>query len=221
VSDAGSEQAGRFEATCSVNGREVVLAGHPMDRLLDLLRDGLGLTGTKEGCGEGECGACTVLVDGEPALSCLIPLLQCAGRRIETVEGIAADAAARPLLDRIVAAGGVQCGACTPGIAVTAWALLRDGSRPTREEAQRALAGNLCRCTGYEAILGALIAAPAEAGPERMARGTAEAGASEEGPLAPAASELGIEARKPAAPERMPLREKPGTAGTEHAEPRS
>jgi aerobic carbon-monoxide dehydrogenase small subunit len=155
----------RFEAACTVNGQEVVLAGHPMDRLLDALRDGLALTGTKEGCGEGECGACTVLMDGEPVLSCLVPLLQCAGRRIETVEGVAAEEAARPLLDRIVEAGGVQCGACTPGIAVTAWALVSRNPHPDRAEARRALAGNLCRCTGYEGILRAV--APEGQGRER------------------------------------------------------
>jgi aerobic-type carbon monoxide dehydrogenase small subunit (CoxS/CutS family) len=188
VSGAGNGPGGRCEAACTINGREVVLAGHPMDRLLDLLRDGLGLTGTKEGCGEGECGACTVLMDGEPALSCLVPLVQCAGRRIETVEAIAADPAARPLFDRIVAAGGVQCGACTPGIAVTAWALLRHGARPTREEAQRALAGNLCRCTGYEAILAALVAEPDPATAQSSARGTPEAAAATGG-LAPGPAE--------------------------------
>jgi aerobic-type carbon monoxide dehydrogenase small subunit (CoxS/CutS family) len=126
-----------------------------MDRLLDVLRGPLGLTGTKEGCGEGECGACTVLLDGEPVLSCLVPLFQCAGRTIETVEGIA-EGRARELLERFVAAGGVQCGACTPGIVVTACALLDENPAPDREEARRALAGNLCRCTGYEGILRAL-----------------------------------------------------------------
>jgi len=144
-----------MRAACTVNGREVVLEGAPMARLLDLVREQLALTGTKEGCGEGECGACTVLLDGEPALSCLVPLLQCEGRRIETVEGLAAGAA-RPFLERFVAAGGVQCGACTPGIVVTAWALLARRPAPTRDEARAALAGNLCRCTGYEAILRAV-----------------------------------------------------------------
>jgi carbon-monoxide dehydrogenase small subunit len=142
----------------TVNGHPVTISGHPMERLLDLLREWLGLAGTKEGCGEGECGACTVLLDGEPALSCLVPLAQCAGRRIETIEGVARDPRAAALLDRLVAGGGVQCGACTPGIVVTAWALLRRNPQPTRQEARRALAGNLCRCTGYEGILRALVA---------------------------------------------------------------
>jgi carbon-monoxide dehydrogenase small subunit len=141
--------------TFSVNGREVTVEGAPMDRLLDVLRGPIGLTGTKEGCGEGECGACTVLLDSEPVLSCLVPLFQCSGRKVETVEAVAAGPA-KELLERFVAAGGVQCGACTPGIVVTAWALMEGNPAPDREEARRALAGNLCRCTGYEGILRAL-----------------------------------------------------------------
>jgi aerobic carbon-monoxide dehydrogenase small subunit len=139
----------------TLNNQPVEVDGHPMERLLDVVRERLGLTGTKEGCGEGECGACTVLMDGEPVLSCLVPLFQCGGRRIETVEGIA-EGEAREFLDRFVATGGVQCGACTPGIVVTAWALLQRNPEPSREEAREALAGNLCRCTGYEGILRAL-----------------------------------------------------------------
>jgi aerobic carbon-monoxide dehydrogenase small subunit len=138
-----------------LNGRPAAVDGAPMERLLDALRGPLGLTGTKEGCGEGECGACTVLLDGEPVLSCLVPLFQCAGRRIETIESIA-EGPRREVLDRFVAAGGVQCGACTPGIVVTACALLDEIPAPDREEVRRALAGNLCRCTGYEGILRAL-----------------------------------------------------------------
>jgi carbon-monoxide dehydrogenase small subunit len=143
----------------SVNSGAAEVDGHAMERLLDVLRERLGLTGTKEGCGEGECGACTVLMDGEPVLSCLVPLLQCEGRRIETVEGIA-EGPAREFLERFVATGGVQCGACTPGIVVTAWALLERNPAPSREEAREALAGNLCRCTGYEGILRAICAEP-------------------------------------------------------------
>ena len=134
-----------------VNGEAIVVEGHPMARLLDILRDELDLIGTKEGCGEGECGACTVLMNGEPVLSCLIPRIQCAGATIETVEGLAAPEA-QAFLEGFVSDGGVQCGACTPGIIVTAWALLRDNPDPSRQEVQAALAGNLCRCTGYEGI---------------------------------------------------------------------
>ena len=141
---------------CVVNGGGVELGGRPLDRLLDVLREQLGLTGTKEGCGEGECGACTVLLDGEPVLSCLVPLAQCGGRTIETVEGVASRPEAQAMLERFVATGGVQCGACTPGIIVTAWAMLGREPDPGREEVRRALAGNLCRCTGYEGIFRAL-----------------------------------------------------------------
>jgi carbon-monoxide dehydrogenase small subunit len=147
-----------------LNGQPAEADGHPMARLLDVLREQLGRTGTKEGCGEGECGACTVLLDGEPVLSCLIPLFQCEGCRIETVEGIAAGDSVplRETLERFVATGGVQCGACTPGIVVTLAALLERNETPSREEAREALAGNLCRCTGYEGILRALLPAETE-----------------------------------------------------------
>jgi carbon-monoxide dehydrogenase small subunit len=140
----------------TVNGESVEVDGHAMERLLDVLRTQLGLTGTKEGCGEGECGACTVLLDGEPVLSCLVPLLQCTGRQIETVESLS-EGPARTFLERFVATGGVQCGACTPGIVVTAWALLQKNPAPTDAETREALAGNLCRCTGYEGILRAVV----------------------------------------------------------------
>ena len=143
----------------SLNGQPVEADGHPMERLLDVVRERFGLTGTKEGCGEGECGACTVLMDGEPVLSCLVPLFQCGGKRIETAEGIA-EGPAREVLERFVATGGVQCGACTPGIVVTAWALLQRNPEPGREEVREALAGNLCRCTGYEGILRAFSREP-------------------------------------------------------------
>jgi len=140
-----------------INGERRVVEAEPMARLLDVLREALALPGTKEGCGEGECGACTVLADGRPVLSCLVPIFQCEGWEVETVEGLAAGEA-RPLFERLVAEGGVQCGACTPGIAVTAWALLRRDPHPEREAVRQALAGNLCRCTGYEGILRTLAA---------------------------------------------------------------
>ncbi|MGH9330785.1 MAG: (2Fe-2S)-binding protein [Vicinamibacterales bacterium] len=149
-----SEPKGGAPYRFTVNGVDHAIEGAPMERLLDVLRERLRLTGTKEGCGEGECGACTVLVDGEPVLSCLVPLCQVDGRRVQTVEGIAGDA--RVFLDRFVESGGVQCGACTPGIIVTAWALLARRETPSRAEARDALAGNLCRCTGYEGILRAI-----------------------------------------------------------------
>jgi aerobic-type carbon monoxide dehydrogenase small subunit (CoxS/CutS family) len=140
----------------TVNGRRLTVDVHPMERLLDVLRDELGLVGTKEGCGEGECGACTVLIDDELALSCLVPVIQCEGRHIETVEGIAEREDAQEFLGRFVDLGGVQCGACTPGVIVTAWKLIQEKTRREPEAVRTALAGNLCRCTGYEAILRAV-----------------------------------------------------------------
>ncbi|MGH9379344.1 MAG: (2Fe-2S)-binding protein [Thermoanaerobaculia bacterium] len=147
-----------MKARLTVNGTAREVSGPPLERLLDVLREQLGATGTKEGCGEGECGACTVLLDGEPVLSCLVPLAQCDGRDVVTVEGLADDPGARAFMERFVASGGVQCGACTPGIIVTSWALLRGRPDPTREEVREALAGNLCRCTGYEGIFRAMTA---------------------------------------------------------------
>lgn len=140
----------------TLNDRHVAVESHPLDRLLDVLRWQFELTGTKEGCGEGECGACTVLLAGEPVLSCLVPMLQVSGKSVRTVEAITEDPEAQAFLERFVEEGGTQCGACTPGIIVTGWSLSRQRSAPSREVIQSALAGNLCRCTGYEAILRAL-----------------------------------------------------------------
>ncbi len=134
-----------------LNGERIEVEAPPMSRLLDVLRRELGLTGTKEGCGEGECGACTVLLEDVPVLSCLLPLVQCEGRRVDTIEGLARSEAG-PLIERLVSLGGVQCGACTPGIVVATCALLRQTENPTRAQVAQALAGNLCRCTGYEGI---------------------------------------------------------------------
>ncbi|GIW71252.1 MAG: carbon-monoxide dehydrogenase small subunit [Planctomycetota bacterium] len=140
----------------TVNGEPRCWQGEPMARLLDVLRYELGLTGTKEGCGEGECGACTVLLDGEPVCACLVPMLQCEGRAVQTIEGLGGADRLEPVQRAFVEAGGVQCGACTPGLVLTAWALLQREPRPDRARMREALAGNLCRCTGYERILRAL-----------------------------------------------------------------
>jgi len=135
-----------------LNGTDVEIDVHPMRRLLDVLREDCGLTGTKEGCGEGECGACTVLVDGEAVVSCLVPFTQVDGCSVETIEGTQAQALQRAFMDHI----GAQCGICTPGMILAAMSL---GADPTRKQMQEALAGNLCRCTGYEAIFRAIRAA--------------------------------------------------------------
>jgi carbon-monoxide dehydrogenase small subunit len=148
----------------TVNGKRRRVRVPPMKRLLDVLREECGLTGTKEGCGEGECGACTVLMDGVPVNSCLVPAVQAAGVRIVTVEGLAKGPALSVLQRAFVERGGTQCGSCTPGILVTAHALLRraKGRVPGDGEVREALAGNLCRCTGYQMIVNAVRAAARE-----------------------------------------------------------
>jgi aerobic-type carbon monoxide dehydrogenase small subunit (CoxS/CutS family) len=139
-----------------LNGRKVELEGDPMARLLDVLREDAGLIGTKEGCGEGECGSCSILLDGDVVCSCLVPLFQVQGRKLRTVEGLERKGELNKLQEAFVTEGGVQCGACTPGILMTAQALLSSNSKPTREQIRVALGGNLCRCTGYERIFRAI-----------------------------------------------------------------
>jgi aerobic-type carbon monoxide dehydrogenase small subunit (CoxS/CutS family) len=136
------------------------LAGVPTHHtLLEALRYGLGLTGTKQGCDKGDCGACTVLLDGEPVLSCIAPVWEAEGREVTTVEGIAGPEGLHPLQLAFDAYGAAQCGFCTPGVLMSAYALLSHNARPTRPEIREALAGNLCRCTGYTKIFDAVEAA--------------------------------------------------------------
>ncbi len=133
----------------------------PAETLLTVVRTRLGLTGTKEACVEGECGACTVLLDGRPIDSCILPALAVEGRAVTTIEGISGpDSPTTPLQDALVAAGGIQCGFCTPGFVVTLTALLAETPSPTEQEVRSALAGNLCRCTGYEQIVAAVLELP-------------------------------------------------------------
>ena len=132
------------------------LEAPPIKRLLDVLREDLSLTGTKEGCGEGECGACSVLVDGEVINSCLVPVCQVQGSSIVTVEGLASDGRLDPLQRAFLECGGAQCGICTPGMLIAARALLDENAHPSREEIKEAIAGNLCRCTGYIKIIDAI-----------------------------------------------------------------
>jgi carbon-monoxide dehydrogenase small subunit len=143
------------EVRCIVNGVEHALQVPPMARLLDVLREELRLTGTKEGCGEGECGACSVLVDGELTNSCLVPVLQVDGARITTIEGVAAPAVQRAFIE----CGGAQCGICTPGMILATVSLLDRHPHPTLDEIRNELAGNLCRCTGYMRIIEAVVEA--------------------------------------------------------------
>ncbi len=144
---------------CRVNGSDVTLEGHPMARLLDVLRSELRLTGTKEGCGEGECGACAVLMNGELVNSCLVPLLHAEGATIVTIEGVSDEPAMRAVQEAFIACGGAQCGICTPGMVLAAVSLLQRHGRPTDDQIREGLAGNLCRCTGYMRIVEAVRAA--------------------------------------------------------------
>jgi aerobic-type carbon monoxide dehydrogenase small subunit (CoxS/CutS family) len=137
----------------TLNGRRVNVAAHPLKRLLDVLREECALTGTKEGCGEGECGACTVLIDGEPVNSCLVPFAQVDCAEVRTIEGLGGR---HPLQRAFLEQGGAQCGICTPGMIMAAVAL---GPSPSLAQMRTGLAGNLCRCTGYEAIYRSIRAA--------------------------------------------------------------
>jgi carbon-monoxide dehydrogenase small subunit len=140
----------------TINGKTRTVKAHPMKRLLDVLREDCGLTGTKEGCGEGECGACTVLIDGVPVDACIVPLAHAEGRRVTTIEGAALSKPGRALQEAFVVHGGAQCGICTPGMILAAAPLKRGASL---EEIKTALAGNLCRCTGYPAIFRSVTSA--------------------------------------------------------------
>ena len=145
----------------TVNGAPAEVSAPPMSRLLDVLRGPLGLTGTKEGCGEGECGACSVLLDGLPVNSCLVAAGQCEGRTVTTVEGLGLKDELSPLQRCFIEDGGAQCGICTPGMLVAAESLLRSNKNPTEADVRDAIAGNLCRCTGYQRIIDAILHAAA------------------------------------------------------------
>jgi len=155
----------RIGVTLNVNGRARRVRVPPMKRLLDVLREDCGLTGAKEGCGEGECGACTVLLNGDPVNACLVPAVHADGARIVTVEGLERRGKLAPLQRAFADLGAAQCGICTPGMLLTAVALLARsrGRVPGEEEVRTALAGNLCRCTGYQRIVDAVRAAAAPA----------------------------------------------------------
>jgi len=145
-----------------VNGIERELAVRPNATLLEVLRDDLQLTGAKEGCGEGACGGCTVLVDGQPLRSCLTLALEMEGREVTTVEGLARNGQLSPVQRAFVEHGAVQCGFCTPGMIISATALLAHNPDPSEEEVRQALSGNICRCTGYAKIVEAVLAAAQE-----------------------------------------------------------
>jgi aerobic-type carbon monoxide dehydrogenase small subunit (CoxS/CutS family) len=151
-----------YQAVLAVNGVAYPINVEPHRSLLWTLRTELGLTGSKEGCDDSECGACMVLVDGRPVNSCSYLALQADGREITTVEGLASGGELHPLQQAFLNAGGVQCGFCTPGMLISATALLRENPTPTEDEVRLALAGNLCRCTGYQKIVTAVLSAAGE-----------------------------------------------------------
>jgi carbon-monoxide dehydrogenase small subunit len=153
------EHRGKTEISFTVNGERKTVYAFPMERLLDVVRQQLGLTGAKEGCGEGECGSCSVLMDGTLVNSCLVPVLQVEGASIVTIEGLAQAAPLRTLQEAFLACGGAQCGICTPGMILAAFHLLNKKPKPTLEEIKEGLSGNLCRCTGYVQILEAVASA--------------------------------------------------------------
>lgn len=151
-----------------VNGDRRSVQAPPMKRLLDVLREDLQLTGAKEGCGEGECGSCSVRLNGELVNSCLVPVLQAHGAKIQTVEGLAIDGDLHPLQQAFLQCGGAQCGICTPGMLMAATHLLASNPHPTMHEIREGLAGNLCRCTGFKRIFDSVISVAAQT-PESIA----------------------------------------------------
>jgi carbon-monoxide dehydrogenase small subunit len=153
------EGRARAEISFAVNGEPKTVRAYPMERLLDVLRQQLQLTGTKEGCGEGECGSCAVLMDGILVNSCLVPVLQAAGSSVVTIEGLAPGQTLHVLQEAFLECGGAQCGVCTPGMILAAVHLLNGTPGPTLEEIREGLSGNLCRCTGYSQIVDAVAEA--------------------------------------------------------------
>jgi len=158
MSETSPDRA-KCEISLTVNGKLITVGVHAMERLLDVLRHEFGLTGTKEGCGEGECGSCSVLMDGMLVNSCLIPALQANGADVVTIEGLASDGQLRALQQAFLDCGGAQCGICTPGMILAAFHLLKNKPRPTMQEVREGLSGNLCRCTGYMQIFEAVAEA--------------------------------------------------------------
>jgi carbon-monoxide dehydrogenase small subunit len=153
------EAVNKIDIDCMVNGERRHVRAFPMARLLDVLREEMNLTGTKEGCGEGECGACAVLLDGAIINSCLLPAIEADGAEIRTIEGIAQGDQLNTVQEAFLQCGGAQCGICTPGMVIASIALLERHPHPTDAEIREGLAGNLCRCTGYQKIFAAVVRA--------------------------------------------------------------
>ena len=173
MSDEEIFGADRISVACEVNGRAVTLEVFPFARLLDVLREDLHLTGTKEGCGEGECGACSVMLDGVLVNSCLVPVAQVAGAKLKTIEGVASGEQLHAVQEAFIECGGAQCGICTPGMVLAAVNLLERTPEPTEADIRDGLAGNLCRCTGYMKIFESVVRACRKEEPQRH-RGTEE-----------------------------------------------
>lgn len=146
----------------NINEEVLDTEADPSDSLLDVLRENLRLTGTKKGCNEGECGSCTVMLDGKPVISCLVLIADARDKKITTIEGLSREGQLHPIQHHMIHRGGVQCGYCTPGVIMSAYALLREKLNPTREEIRLAISGNICRCTGYNKIVEAIEAAAAD-----------------------------------------------------------
>ncbi len=157
----------KINVSMTINGKEIVLSTYPNRTLLEVLRDDLGLTGAKEGCGIGECGACSVIMDGRLVNSCLVLIGKADGSKIETIEGLGVDGHMSPIQEAFVKKGAVQCGYCTPGMIMAAKSLLDKNPDPTKEEIVEALSGNLCRCTGYVQIIEAVKEAASKKGAGR------------------------------------------------------
>lgn len=162
-----AETVAKIRVRCSVNGKPVALEAYPMERLLDVVREQLHLTGTKEGCGEGECGACAVELNGDLVNSCLVPVLQVEGMKIRTIEGVASSDGLHAVQQSFLERGGAQCGICTPGMILAAVNLLDRNPSPSEVEIREGLAGNLCRYTGYMKIFQSVLDACREARPPR------------------------------------------------------
>lgn len=154
-----TETPKKISVNFHVNGEPVTLHAYPMARLLDVLREDLRLTGTKEGCGEGECGACSVIINGEIVNSCLVPVAQVAGAELRTIEGVADGEQLHRVQQAFIECGGAQCGICTPGMVLAAINLLERNSQPNDADIREGLAGNLCRCTGYMKIFESVVRA--------------------------------------------------------------
>jgi aerobic-type carbon monoxide dehydrogenase small subunit (CoxS/CutS family) len=170
VVGSGQYEIGDFHVRFVLNGKQIDVRAHAMKRLLDVLREDCGLTGTKEGCGEGECGACTILLDGQAVNACLVPFGQVRGRSVKTIEGLRGR---HPLQEAFVTEGGAQCGMCTPGMIMAAAALPRNA---TLEDVRVGLAGNICRCTGYTGIYRAIERSRQQANGGKARGGKAEGG---------------------------------------------